>query len=334
MNRTPQVFIVTEGGEQTGFGHLARCQSLYQAFAEININPTLLVNGDQSAADFCRDQPLRLMPWHNDQTELWRTIGKGDMVILDSLLAPEALFAQLAENIKVPVFLDDFIRRDHKKGLVIDWTVLADRKFYLKRHPHVVYLLGSHYTALRQDFWDTPTRPTTKTISNILVTFGGSDAANMTPRILRLLGQRYPKVTTKVVIGPGYSNLDEITQTMRPCHFIVNRPNAGQMKELMYHTDLAIAAGGQTLYELARMGVPTIALMVVDNQRDDISGWAEAGFIQYAGTPDDCTVEDKISNALDKLADYNTRLRCARLGQRYIDGKGARRIIAALKEKI
>ena len=38
-----KVFILTEGGENKGFGHITRCTSLYQAFEEKGIIPEFIV---------------------------------------------------------------------------------------------------------------------------------------------------------------------------------------------------------------------------------------------------------------------------------------------------
>ena len=50
-----------------------------------------------------------------------------------------------------------------------------------------------------------------------------------------------------------------------------------------FNVDLAISASGQTLYELACIGVPTIAIGIIDNQKNNIKNWINQGFIEYAG---------------------------------------------------
>lgn len=56
--------------------------------------------------------------------------------------------------------------------------------------------------------------------------------------------------------------------------------DAEHMKTLMLESDVAISAGGQTLYELASVGLPTIAIQVVDNQSEDISGFLKRNIEQ------------------------------------------------------
>ena len=38
------VIILTEGGKDYGFGHVARCSSIYQAFRKFCITPQFIVN--------------------------------------------------------------------------------------------------------------------------------------------------------------------------------------------------------------------------------------------------------------------------------------------------
>ena len=43
-----KVTILTEGGRDTGYGHITRCTSVYQAFEERGIKSQLIVNGDET----------------------------------------------------------------------------------------------------------------------------------------------------------------------------------------------------------------------------------------------------------------------------------------------
>jgi RimJ/RimL family protein N-acetyltransferase len=55
------------------------------------------------------------------------------------------------------------------------------------------------------------------------------------------------------------------------------------MAELMTASDIAVSAAGQTLFELARCGVPTIAVGVAENQRHNLEGFTDAGVCYNAG---------------------------------------------------
>ena len=51
------------------------------------------------------------------------------------------------------------------------------------------------------------------------------------------------------------------------------------MLQLMYESDIAISAAGQTIYELAQRCVPTIAISVAENQKNNLTGWIKEEFL-------------------------------------------------------
>jgi spore coat polysaccharide biosynthesis predicted glycosyltransferase SpsG len=108
---------------------------------------------------------------------------------------------------------------------------------------------------------------------------------------------------------------------------LVYFPDAAQMKQIMETSDMAVSAGGQTLYELARMGVPTIAVSIIDNQQYDIDGLLKAGFIEYAGSWEDEHLEDAIVRACYLLSGREERLKRSVIGRAIVDGLGASRIV-------
>lgn len=323
----PRIIIVTNAGRKIGFGHLGRCVSLSQAFTAQSIRTRILVDGDTSVLHFAQNNPVELVDWLKNPDKLSYYLKETEIAIIDSLLIDDQLCRNLLDSVKTTVFLDDFIRRDHKQGVIVDWTILAEKKFYPVKHPGAIYLLGSKYASLRQEFWEVPKFEIQKEVRNILVTFGGSDVANMTPKILKLLSDHFPKINVSVVIGPGFNNIEEIKSIDHPNITLIDKPQAQEMKELMFQSDLAIATGGQTIYELARIGVPTVGIMVIDNQQDDVSGWQEVGYLNYAGASSDKNVLDETRKRLQQMLSYDERAIRSQIGQNQVDGKGADRLV-------
>ena len=94
----------------------------------------------------------------------------------------------------------------------------------------------------------------------------------------------------------------------------------------MCAADAAISAGGQTLYELARVGVPAIAIRIAANQSNNLKGWHKAGFIEYAGSAGDNKLLYNIEKCLNKIKKQRIRENISRLGRSLVDGAGALRI--------
>jgi UDP-2,4-diacetamido-2,4,6-trideoxy-beta-L-altropyranose hydrolase len=75
----------------------------------------------------------------------------------------------------------------------------------------------------------------------------------------------------------------------------------------MLSVDLAITAGGQTTYELARCGVPMIMIEVVSNQRGNIRGFNELGIPCLEGYKENTEFINQLSNYVEKLESFDLR---------------------------
>jgi UDP-2,4-diacetamido-2,4,6-trideoxy-beta-L-altropyranose hydrolase len=320
-----RIFLVTEGGSNIGFGHITRCTSLYQAFEEKGKVPEFIVNGDEAAKELLIDKRCRIFNWLEDGDRLISFIKDADIVIVDSYLADFELHKKISGMIKIPVYIDDIKRLDYSDGIIINGAIYAEELNYPEK-ANSTYILGTQYTPLRKEFWEVPDKEIKGHIESIMITFGGDDARNMTPKVLRLLVDNYPALIKKVIIGKGFRNIKEIEDPRDDKIELIYYPDAEGMKKTMLESDIAISSGGQTLYELARIGVPTIAIAVADNQMNNIKGWQRAGFIEYAGWWEDTDLIYKVQKAILKLKSRQTREQVSQTGKRLVDGQGARRV--------
>ncbi len=77
-------------------------------------------------------------------------------------------------------------------------------------------------------------------------------------------------MTKYVVMGVPFENTREIAAVMDGHTRLIESPDDYGMRDVMLSSDVAISAGGQTLYELARTGTPTVAVSVADNQKKNV----------------------------------------------------------------
>jgi spore coat polysaccharide biosynthesis predicted glycosyltransferase SpsG len=160
------------------------------------------------------------------------------------------------------------------------------------------------------------------------VIFGGSDTRNMTPRILMFLNKEYPALMKRVIIGKAFQNINvkEIETLRNDSVEIIYYPDARTIKKVMLNSDMAISAAGQTIYELARLGIPTIAINVADNQLVNIKKLDKHRFVYYAGSWKNEDVFRKIKSYIERLKEKKIRQDKYRLGRKIVDGKGSLRI--------
>ena len=324
-----EVYIITEGTKKTGFGHLTRCLSLYQSFIEKKIFPFLVVHGDETSASLLEGTNHIVLNWITQYEQLLDLLPSKSIVIIDTLLADISLIEKIIIHVSHPVIIDDYKRQSYSKGIIIDWTIFSESLYQTKN----LYLAGTNYVALRKDFWNVPPKKINSVVKNILITMGGNDIRNLTPGILYLIQEKFPDFNIRVIVGKAFTNEKEIVakkEKNKETELLYNL-NASQMVTAFTEADIVISAGGQTLYELARIGTPTIAVQIIDNQKFDIEGWLKTGFIDFAGNWDDIDLRKKISGFLNILIDdFTLRKKKSELGRKFVDGKGAERIVTSL----
>lgn len=323
-----KAFIITEGGQDIGFGHITRCASLYEALKRKKINPTLIIN-DSRAKELLKGKNYRIFNWLKERDKLFKIITNAEIVIIDSYLANIAFYDKVSRLVSIPVYIDDTKRLDYPKGVVVNGSVYAEEINYPKKE-NITYLLGARYIPLRKEFWAVPDKKIKKSIKNILITFGGNDARNITTKILDFLNREYPDLIKNVIIGRGFKNVEAIRKLKTEKTNFIFYPDVRIMKNLMVGSDVAISGGGQTLYELARVGVPTIAVAVSENQLGNVKGLQKAGFIKNIGWWKNKALLNRLYKGIEELTPYEEMAKRCEIGKKLVDGKGAERIVSAI----
>jgi spore coat polysaccharide biosynthesis predicted glycosyltransferase SpsG len=107
------------------------------------------------------------------------------------------------------------------------------------------------------------------------------------------------------------------------------------MAELMSGCDIAISAGGTTLYELCACGIPSICFAFEDNQLETVKGFQDKELMLYAGDIRDGEIVcySRIYRFIDIYKkDISLRQVNSPIMQKLVDGKGAERIINSIMQ--
>jgi len=326
-----KVSIVTEGFQNTGYGHITRCLSLCQAFSKRNIGSTIYVNGDENTRS---NLPLylynyKIIDWLNYPAKLIKEINHSDILIIDSYLAGKEYYNSFSKVCNLCLFIDDNLRIEYPDGIILNGTINAESFPYPKGVSHT-YLLGTKYIPLRDDFRNVPTRKINPEVRSLLVTFGGQDHKELTVPVLNALNETYPDIQKKVVIGSGFANQKTFEKFESDKVKIEFSPYPHEMCELMTTSDIAISAAGQTLYELAATGTPTIAIAVAENQKNNIYEWKKKDFLLGTIFNTDVNYLKKIIDTIELMKYITTRKRMSLIGKDNVDGQGAARVIDSL----
>lgn len=300
--------------------------SIYQAFKERGVSPKFIVSGDESILDIIKETKWAIYNWIDETDRLLREIAKSDLVIVDSYLAPLKVYLGIRKTVNKTFYYDDFNRLNYPSGIVINGNIHGIDLDYPKSG-NLEYLLGTKYLPLRREFWDIPEKSIKRDVETIMVTFGGDDVRNLTPAVMEFLTNNYPKWYKKVIVGKGFKNLDDIEKKIDKKTNLIFNADAKIMLETMLKSDLAISAGGQTLYELARVGVPTIPLLVAENQTGNVEGFIKTGFFDRNLNWSDSSILKKIDVSINLLKGYKKRKEISKIGRSLVDGNGSRNIV-------
>jgi UDP-2,4-diacetamido-2,4,6-trideoxy-beta-L-altropyranose hydrolase len=284
-----------------GTGHVMRCLTLAEALRERGANcrfvcrshPGNLIKKIEQRGFYVVVLPYDVNWTGTDATqrehaawlgEDWETdaeqskVGAGgtaaDWLIVDHYALDARWERALAPYYRKLMVIDDLADRPHACDLLLDQTFGRDAMDYLPLVPVDCHLLcGSQYALLRPEFSGLRAyslqRRAQPALRELLITMGGVDKHNATAQVLQALQScplpAYCQIT--IVMGETAPWVDEVRKQAQdmpmPSRVLVGVSN---MAQLMADSDLAIAAAGATSWERCCLGVPTIMLVLAENQ--------------------------------------------------------------------
>jgi spore coat polysaccharide biosynthesis predicted glycosyltransferase SpsG len=256
------------------------------------------------------------------------------MVVVDSDHAGEQYLRGLRDAGLIVCVIDDLASHPFPVHLVINGDAHAEALPYLSSTGDTRFLTGPKYAILRSEFWQVPVPERSREVQTVLLTLGGGDPSNLMPRLITHLGTHFRELSLVVIQGPFFENGVEIKRAA-DCFpgdvEILSAPSS--VVSAMLEADVAISSGGQTLYELARVGCPTIAIGAADNQTAQMESLANFGAIQIAGRIQDPSIVEMCTRRLVTLAEgSDARRRMSVAGRSLVDGGGALRVVRALED--
>lgn len=292
-----------DGGPTIGMGHIMRSIALAQAFPN-DVKLMFITKENESVKKVLNNYDFEIIYISNNLNYGKEEIKKAkkiiskkdiDILVTDSYNIEQKYLNQIKNKVDELVTIHDFAPYAFPSDIVINGNIYAPELDYKSLYDDTKFLLGTDYTLLREEFNNLPQIEIKKEMKNILITVGGSDLLNLTPKIIKafqlleksiddLKNINKDNVIINIVIGSGFDNIEEIIKEVRKSNFEISLSfNVKKMSKLMINSDMAISAGGSTLYELAITGTPTISLIQANNQLLVAKDMAEKGIIKNLG---------------------------------------------------
>lgn len=217
--------------------------------------------------------------------------------------------------------------------LVLNQNASADERLYKGRADHTRLLLGTDYALLRQEFLTRVNRfrEAPSQARNVLVTMGGADPVDATRTVLAALRKiEDPELRAIVVIGSSNPRGERLAAEHDDPRIEIRR-QVRDMPELMEWADLAIAAAGSTTWELAFMGVPTLLVVLADNQLPVARAMDSEGACVNLGWHHELTTAGLCEAVQGMRENCRGRAELARRARKKVDGRGGARVLAAMR---
>ena len=339
------MIIRADASVRIGAGHVLRCIALGQSWQDKGGRVVFLSHCETSAIKkrildegFDFKEVVAPHPDPSDFADTLRMIheyGARDSahstwVVVDGYHFDAAYQKELKDVGYKVLWIDDYGHAQHYYAdLILNQNVSVDESLYQHRETYTRLLLGTRYALLRREFreWTNWRREVPEVAQKVLITLGGSDPDNVTLKVIQALKQiDISGLEAKIIVGPANPNTRTLQQEIGKNSNLQLIKNAENMTELMAWADVAIAAGGSTSWELALMGLPSLLVILADNQSSIVCEMSKAGAAINLGYAEKLTSADITHKINTILNESKTRSLLCTNAKALIDGFGASRV--------
>ena len=265
---------------------------------------------------------------YNSSSELDLLLSiEPDLVIFDRLETSQQLISGLTnKNIKVVTFDDE--------GDGQPYSDLAIHSLLQNVPESPKTLIGYQYMILPE----MPSKPRNvqAEIENIFICFGGYDHKKLTQQFLDLV--KNVKSTSHYDVIVGAQTKSSLTEIMHRIGKLREKyavridlhRNPKNFGELLHRSDLAIAAGGLTAFEVVQNAIPCIGIPQYKHQQENLLRLEQKGVIIVCDIGSEKRNTDLVRNMNRIVMDYCLRKNMSYEAGRVIDNNGINRVIEAI----
>ncbi len=286
----PNVAIYVNGNSKRGLGHIYRALDLADEFFT---TPVIYYDKSQTKREYFGNISYQLVPI-DGMEDLLRHCEKEKytLFINDVLNTSKDYMIKLKRAMpcaKIINFEDDGEGKS-EADLVVN-------ALYASGHNGNVCGGEKYYIAKRLFLLYEPILIREK-VKRIIITFGGADPQNYTDRLIRIIKKReYNNYHFTVVLGRAKENIDELMEFNQKDNIDVLY-DVSNMAALMCSCDLAFTSRGRTGYELAMLGIPTIAMAQNELEEKHSFICDDNGYIYLGLNPTDNMIEETLKMCL------------------------------------
>ena len=329
-----KILLRADGSKDIGMGHLSRCCLIANyLFAEKNIQSIIVIRNDIAAKNFISNKcKIAIIHYidndlsYNDELASISDLVDNEnisLILLDLLeinLTDQYINGLYENNIPVSAITDDSECRIINVDLILNGNPNQDRCDYSEEKGE--YLLGASYFIMDPSYADSPIR--NKTVGNrILLTLGGSDHNNLIFGVLDVL-VNISSVSEVIIMTSKstgyYEELNRVVNTQSKKIRIYN--DVPTLQPYWAECDLAITAGGNTLFERIASGVPGASICQLSRQMEIADKFEVMGVNRNIGYGPEIESDILMKSINDFITDDSSHLKQQQKCREIITGSG------------
>lgn len=267
-------------------------------------------------------------------TDAWQTntaLGESvvDWLIVDHYALDIRWEQAMRKSCHRLMVIDDLADRNHDCDLLLDQNLGRVASDYSKLVPAATAILaGPNYALLRPQFAALRAisleRRSEPMLKRIMLSMGGVDKDNVTGLVLEVLNQcNLPKnCQIIVVMGPHAPWLLDVREKAQKMQWATEvLVGVDDMAKLMTESDLAIGAAGSTSWERCALGLPTLLVILAENQREAAYELSNADAVIKLDLDSNFCSELK-SALIDISVDFSSLKKMSYMASLVCDGSG------------
>lgn len=276
--------------------------------------------------------------WQTDAEDTRQVMGleAADWLVVDHYALDLQWEQALRCTYQRLMVIDDLADRPHDCDLLLDQNLGRTAADYTNLLPgRVTTLIGPQYALLRPEFSQLRTeslaRRASPQLKRLLITMGGVDKANATGQVLEALKSCIlpNDCRISVIMGRATPWLAHVQQQAArmpwPTEVSVN---VSDMAQRMADADLSIGAAGGTSWERCCLGLPTLLVVLAENQRVGAQALQEAGAARQIDV-----IHERLKAEIDDLFQPSKLKQMGDAASSITDGQGVSRVLAYLENK-
>ena len=328
----PRILFVVDAGPYVGGGHVLRSLTLGRALEGHGASIRFVGPSDVTALlDAFGPGVERIAALSSTPTDLLAAAADEtfDAVVFDHYGLGEADHRTLAQGRPVLV-IDDLADRSLGADVVVDAGPERTATDYdTLVAPEARLLLGPSFAPVRPEFAvlrEPALAWRGEPVQRILVAMGLTDVDAITDRVVERLRLRIGDIGLDVVLGATAPSAPGLSRIARRDPRLMLHVDTPHMARLTAEADLAVGAPGSSTWERCTLGLPSILVILADNQRPAARALEARGAALVLDAADPNFEADFDRQLTRLLRDADLRRRLAGRSAELCDGLGAGRV--------